>query len=72
MYQHMNTPNSLMDYLGLVPAYIWNIFIIFSLIYIALIFTKRYESEDLKFLKSEIEKLKQEISELKEKNWKDF
>lgn len=58
MHQHMNTPNSLMDYLGLVPDYIWNIFIIFSLIYIVLIFTKYYESEDLKFLKSEIEKLK--------------
>lgn len=65
MHQHMNTPNGLMDYLGLIPDYIWNIFIILCLIYIVLTFTKRNESE-------EIEKLKQEISELKEKNWKDF
>lgn len=65
MHQHMKTPNSLMDYLGLIPDYIWNIFIILCLIYIVLTFTKRNESE-------EIEKLKQEISELKEKNWKNF
>ncbi|WP_270741253.1 hypothetical protein [Lactococcus formosensis] len=65
MHQHMNTPNGLMDYLGLIPDYIWNIFIILCLIYIVLTFTKRNESE-------EIEKLKQEISELKEKNWKNF
>lgn len=65
MHQHMNPPNGLMDYLGLIPDYIWNIFIILCLIYIVLTFTKRNESE-------EIEKLKQEISELKEKNWKNF
>lgn len=65
MHQHMNTPNGLMDYLGLIPDYIQNIFIILCLIYIVLTFTKRNESE-------EIEKLKQEISELKEKNWKNF
>ncbi|NHI73721.1 hypothetical protein ET006_06300 [Lactococcus garvieae] len=65
MHQHMNTPNGLMDYLGLIPDYIWNIFIILCLIYIVLTFTKRNESE-------EIEKLKQEISELKEKDWKNF
>lgn len=65
MHQYMNTPNGLMDYLGLIPDYIQNIFIILCLIYIVLTFTKRNESE-------EIEKLKQEISELKEKNWKNF
>lgn len=70
MHQQMSTSNNLIDYLGLVPNYIWNIFIILGLIYIVLTYTKRSKSEDLKFLKEEIEKLKQEISELKEKNWK--
>lgn len=72
MHHHMNTPNSLIDYLGFVPNYIWNILLVLVIIFIVLALAKRSESQDIKLLKEEIEKLKLEISDLKEKNWKDF
>lgn len=72
MHHNMNTPNSLIDYLGFVPNYIWNILLVLVIIFIVLALAKRSESQDIKLLKEEIEKLKLEISDLKEKNWKDF
>lgn len=50
----------------------WNILLILVIIFIVLALAKRSESQDIKLLKEEIEKLKLEISDLREKNWKDF
>lgn len=64
--------NDLIDYLGFVPNYIWNILLVLVIIFIVLALAKRSESQDIKLLKEEIEKLKLEISDLRKKNWKDF